>query len=199
MHCTFNNLQTLDFSFGSNIFSVEPPVMHELWNNNTHIFSESPFIVEIEQSEYNRLNWLKKEEEDFMNKFLNSQPESKNPEFLSIVKDIPSVCDDRKDASKIYAELGKFRFKNRINELQTYEEKKDAILDSDEWKLYQRNSTNQLLSNEITKSNINEIVEKVGEVNGEQLRYSQMSGEWINLLLNKAIFKVYISDKNIES
>ena len=58
----YQDIQKIDYSLGSAIFTVNPPTVNQLWNENSPIISESPYVVNYQEIEYRRIKEMKEKE-----------------------------------------------------------------------------------------------------------------------------------------
>ena len=50
----YQDISKLDYSLGSSIFTVKPPIAEQLWDGNKPITSESPYVVNYKDTAYQR-------------------------------------------------------------------------------------------------------------------------------------------------
>ena len=94
----FQSISSVDYSFGSSIFTVKPPVADQLWYGNTLTISESPFIVKYQDKDYQRIAELQQKEKQALNDYWTKQPELQEAAFISQLQ--TAYEEERKDPKK---------------------------------------------------------------------------------------------------
>ena len=77
----YQDISKFDYSMGSAIFAVKPPVTHQLWYGNIPIISENPYVVRYKDVDYQRIVQMQHKEEQALNNYWNQQPELLEPAF----------------------------------------------------------------------------------------------------------------------
>ena len=167
----------IDFSFGSKVFSVKRPDANYVVNviNNQSISNpldsgESPFILKYTDLSYKNLIIANQQSLEEQNRYFNSQPEMQDPNFLSIL----AKCHEKELANpkeKLIPawELCKFRLNQRIPTYLSFEQRKELLVSSPEWRGRIRLQNKHLNENELTPENIQREIDHAGVCCGMEL------------------------------
>lgn len=164
--CNFQDLNNLDMSFGSNIFSLEKPDKNKLINFDITRDINVPYILKYKDTVYKAINVAEKEEtKKFIDNLLNEK-EFKEQEFLEYI----SYFEKNKniDSSELLQLLNKlhlFRLNKNIPENLPFIERKNLFLLTAEWKNPLRLENGYLNQNELTEDNIQKEIEKSANLN----------------------------------
>lgn len=110
----YEDLSKRDYSMGSALFAVMPPVAGQLWYGNQPQKSESPYVVTYRETDYKRIEEIQRAERDALNGYWRQQPELQEPEFLSqLQKAIDNEKQNPSNRVMYLWELAKYRL-NKI-------------------------------------------------------------------------------------
>lgn len=179
-----------DFSMGSTLFAVKPPVVDQLWYGNQPKKSESPFVVTYKDEVYKKIADIQKAEYEALNNYWLQQPELLEPAFLA------QLLEAQKDGQRVmhFGELAKYRLHKRIPATLPFNKRKDLLVNSEEWKggIYQHNK--HLTADELTSDNIEKEIDEVGVCWGMEIMKRLQKMEWIPIAMNSGMCKVYIPE-----
>lgn len=189
----YRDISKLDYSMGSAIFTVKPPVANQLWYGNTPTISESPYVVSYQETDYQRIEEMQRNEQDALQDYWNKQPELHETEFILQLQEALELekSNPSQRVMRIW-ELAKYRLKKKIPETLTFERRKALLINSEEWKggIHQHNK--HLLPDEITEDNIQKEIDIVGIHWGMEIMNKFQKLEWISIAMNNEICKIYI-------
>lgn len=191
----YQDLRKQDYSLGSSLFAVEPPVAGQLWNGNQAQKSESPFVVTYQDADYKRIEDIQRKESEALNNYWIKQPELRDPEFVAILTKL--IEKQKKNPSERVMhiwELAKFRLHKRIPKTLSFEEKKRLLVNSEEWNGWIHLNNKHLTADELTADNIDAEIDTVGICWGMELEKRFQKLEWIPIAMNSGLCKVYIPD-----
>ncbi len=189
----YQEISKFDYSMGSVIFTVKPPVVDQLWYGNTPTISESPYVVIYKEDDYQRIEKIQRHEYQALNDYWIKQPELHEPAFLAQLEKAleREKNDPRQRVMHIY-ELAKYRLNKKIPNALTFEERKELLIKSEEWngRIHQHNE--HLTADELTAENIQSEIDNVGILWGMEIMHSFQKLEWLPIALNSGICKIYI-------
>ena len=189
----YHDISSLDYSMGSSIFAVKPPVTDQLWKDNKPIKSDSPFVVRYKEAEYRRIEQIIKNEYDALNHYWTTQPELTEPEFMTQLSEAIQRTNPSQISGILYlSELGKYRINKKIPNTLTFEERKALLINSEEWngRIHQHND--HLSADELTEDNIQHEIDLVGTLWGMEIMHSFQKLEWLPMALNSEICEILI-------
>lgn len=189
----YQDISKKDYSFGSNIFTVAPPIAEQLWYGNNPVRGESPFVVKYKNADYLRIEEMQKKENQAVKDYLNNQPELNEPEFQAQL--LKAKDEEEKDPTKKVLpiwELAKYRLNKKIPAHLSFDEKKSLLIGSEEWKgwIYQHN--NHLTADQLTPENIQNTINTVATCWGVEITKKYQKLEWLSTALNSTICEIYI-------
>ena len=189
----YQDISKLDYSMGSAIFTVKPPVAEQLWYGNMPTDSESPFVVQYRDADYKRIESLQKKEDQALRDYLVNQPELCEEAFSLQLQ--AAYDKERSDPSQRVMpiwELAKYRLNKKIPQSLPFEERKRLLINSEEWNgwIYQNNK--HLAVEELTEENIQKEIEKIGTDWGIEIMKKLQKLEWLPIALNSEICRIYI-------
>lgn len=189
----YQDISKKDYSFGSNIFTVAPPIAEHLWYGNNPVRGESPFVVKYKDADYLRIEEMQKKENQAVKDYLNNQPELNEPEFQAQL--LKAKDEEEKDPTKKVLpiwELAKYRLNKKIPAHLSFDEKKSLLIGSEEWKgwIYQHN--NHLTADQLTPENIQNTINTVATCWGVEITKKYQKLEWLSTALNSTICEIYI-------
>lgn len=191
----YPDLRKQDYSLGSVLFAVKPPVAGQLWYGNKAQKSESPFVVTYQDADYKRIEDIQRKESEALNNYWITQPELRDPEFIALLT--PLIENQKQNPSErvMYIwELAKYRLHKRIPETLPFEEKKKLLVNSEEWNGWIHLNNKHLTVDELTPENIDAEINTVGICWGMELEKRFQRLEWIPLAMDKGLCRVYIPE-----
>ena len=191
----YNNISNSDYSLGSSIFSVKSPEHSQLLNENSPTVSNSPFVVKIESADFEKIKEIKIQENKDLAQYLSNQPEFSEQKFIDQI--IIAKENERNNPHQrvmLTWELAKYRLHKKIPTSLSFEEKKNALIHSEEWNgwIYQNN--NHLKVNELTEDNIDQEIDNVGICWGIEIERKYNKLKWIPFAMNNAVCKIFIPE-----
>lgn len=189
----YQDISKHDFSMGSSIFAVKPPVVEQLWYGNNPEFGESPYVVKYKDDEYQRIVEIQQKEDKALNDYWNAQPELCESSFVAQLKE--SIEKKKKDTGQLvicFNELSKYRLNKKIPHSLTFLERKELLIKSDEWKCWMSQHNNHLHPDELTEENIQKEIDTVGTLAGMDIMRNLQKLEWIPLAMINGMCKIFI-------
>ena len=187
---SYQDISKLDYSLGSSIFMVKPPVVEQLWYGNNPIYSESIYVVSYQDDDYKNIEKMQYNEEKAIKDYCNSQPELKEKDFQNQLRE--AIEKNQKDRIMLIWELAKYRLNKKIAKNLSYEERKKLLINSVEWNGYIHKNNKHITEDELTPENIQQEIDNVGTLWGIEIMRKYQKLEWLPIALNKKICKVYI-------
>jgi uncharacterized protein YuzE len=189
----YQDISKIDYSLGSSIFMVKPPVAEQLWYGNNPTISESPYIVRYQDSGYQRIKEIQNNEEMELNEYWNNQPELHEIEFQNQLKEaIEKEKNNPNEKVMHILELAKYRLNKKIPNNLTFEERKKLLIDSAEWNGWIHKNNKYITEEELTEENIQQEIDNVGTCWGIEIMKKYQKLEWISIALNGEICRIYI-------
>ena len=189
----YQDISKIDYSLGSLIFMVKPPIAEQLWYENKPTISESPYIVNYQDSEYQRIKEIQNNEEMAMNEYWKSQPELHEIEFQSQLQEaIEKEKNNPNEKVMPIWELAKYRLNKKIPNNLTFEKRKKLLIDSAEWNCWIHKNSKHITEEELTKENIQQEIDNVGTCCGIETMKKYQKLEWLPIALNSEICRIYI-------
>ncbi|MCI2110830.1 MAG: hypothetical protein LKK13_00585 [Bacilli bacterium] len=191
---SYLGISKIDFSIGSRLFSVKPPVVKEIWYGNNPIVSDSPYIANYKESDYRQIESAQKKEEESLNEYWRSQPELKEQDFIDQLSKAKEEASKKGDRVMEIWELAKYRLRKAIPENLPFKEKVNRLVNSEQWhgSIYQLNKP--LPINELTEDNIQKEMDKISINWGMEIQRQFQKLEWIKLATSQ-ILEVHIPTK----
>lgn len=174
----------LDLSLGSSIFSVKRPndkYVVNIINNQDEAgileSDDSPFIMKYTDSYYKQILEANNTMLEEMNRYLLSQPELQEPEFIHQL--LQAKEKEEQDPCKrvvYFWELAQYRLRKRIPASLPFEERKRLFIATPEWRGRIRQQNSHLSAEELTETNIQSEIDHAGIYAGMelQLRFENM-------------------------
>ena len=159
----YQDISKLDYSMGSAIFTVKPPVANQLWHGNSPTITESPYVVSYQNADYQRIEEMQRKEEQALNDYWINQPELREPAFQAQLQE--AVEREKKDPHQRVmhiGELAKYRLNKKIPNTLTFEERKVCLINSKEWNGWINQHNKHLSADELTEDNIQKEIDSVG-------------------------------------
>lgn len=189
----YQDISKLDYSMGSAIFTVKPPVANQLWHGNSPTITESPYVVSYQDADYQRIEEMQRKEEQALNDYWINQPELREPAFQAQLQE--AVEREKKDPHQRVMhiwELAKYRLNKKIPNTLTFEERKVCLINSKEWNGWINQHNKHLSADELTEDNIQKEIDSVGIRWGMEIMKSFQKLEWLPIALNSEICSIYI-------
>lgn len=182
-----------DYSLGSIIFSVAPPVADQLWYGNNPVSSESPFVAKYRDSEYRRIEEMQQKESQALDAYWKAQPELQESAFIAQLQAAIDVAKSNpsKRVMPIW-ELAKYRLNKIIPQGLPFENKKNLLVNSDAWKCRVHQQNKHLSIEEITADNIQSEIDSVAIHWGIDIMNRYQRLEWLQLALAGNICEIRI-------
>lgn len=189
----YQDISKLDYSMGSAIFTVKPPVANQLWHGNSPTITESPYVVSYQDADYQRIEEMQRKEEQALSDYWINQPELREPAFQAQLQE--AVEREKKDPHQRVMhiwELAKYRLNKKIPNTLTFEERKVCLINSKEWNGWINQHNKHLSADELTEDNIQKEIDSVGTRWGMEIMKSFQKLEWLPIALNSEICNIYI-------
>lgn len=189
----YQDISKLDYSMGSAIFTVKPPVANQLWHGNSPTITESPYVVSYQDADYQRIEEMQRKEEQALNDYWINQLELREPAFQAQLQE--AVEREKKDPHQRVMhiwELAKYRLNKKIPNTLTFEERKVCLINSKEWNGWINQHNKHLSADELTEDNIQKEIDSVGIRWGMEIMKSFQKLEWLPIALNSEICNIYI-------
>lgn len=167
LHVKYREVRNLDFSFGSSVFSIKVPnqnyvvdVINGKEFDDFLVSDESPYILKYVDSSYRAVIEAYKKSNEERKKYILSQPELDEPEFIKIFENgIKKEKDNPKERFMIIWELCKYRLNKKIPKALPFESRKQLFISSNEWNGRIRKINKHLSEEELTPENIQSEIE----------------------------------------
>lgn len=185
---SYQQISKFDYSMGSAIFAVKPPIAENLWKKNDPTYSESPYVAIYENDGYQRIKEIQHQEEEALKNYCENQPELHEPDFKAYLK---KVSKEGKKIIPIF-ELSKYRLNKNIPNTLPFEERKTRLLNSEEWNCRIHQQNKHLSADELTEDNIQKEIDIVGTNWGIEIMKTLQKLEWLPIALNSEICKICI-------
>ena len=189
----YQDISKLDYSMGSAIFTVKSPVADQLWYGNHPTISESPYVVSYQDADYQRIEEMQRHEQQELNDYWSKQPELHEAAFQTQLQEAVEreKNDPRQRVMHIW-ELAKYRLNKKIPNTLTFKERKELLINSEEWNGWIHQHNNHLSADELTEENIQKEIDSVGTCWGMEIMKRFQKLEWLPIALNSEICKIYI-------
>lgn len=177
LYSKYLEVQNLDYSFGSAIFSVQKPsqkfvidVINGRDVSEVLIADESPFVLKYSDSSYKAV--IAANEQSFKSKqeYLAKQPELREKEFIDIINEgLKKQKENPQEKFIIICELFKYRINKKFPKTMSFENRKQAFITSEEWNGRIRKQNNHLSEQELTEDNLQNEIDLAGFLMGMEL------------------------------
>lgn len=196
----YQDISKLDYSLGSSIFSVKPPVTQQLWYGNIPVYSESPYVVRYRDDDYQRIKDIQEKEAAALNDYWSKQPELLETDFqIQLRHAMEKEKNDPHQRLMPFWELAIYRLNKKTPNTLPFEERKKRLINSEEWNGWIHQHNNHLSADEITEDNIQKEIESIGALWGVEIMKNYQKLEWLPIALNSEICKIYIPESNATS
>lgn len=189
----YPDISNADYSMGSAIFAVKPPIAKQLWYGNTPTYSESPYVVTYQDADYKKIVALQQKEAQALNDYWVSQPELHEPDFLLQLQNAYEI-EKKNPAQRVIPiwELAKYRLNKKIPQHLSFGERKELLIKSAEWNGWIHQNNKHLKPDELTENNIQQEIDHVGIQWGMEIMSKLQKLEWIPIATNNGLCKIFI-------
>ena len=184
----YEDLGKQDYSLGSALFAVKPPVANQLWEGNVPQISESPYVVNYKDEDYRRLDAIRQQEYDALNSYWRQQPELNEPAFIAQLQE----ALQRGERVMQLCELAKYRLNKILPPEMPFTERKERFINSEAWRGWINQHNQHLAPNEITEENIQAEINSVGVRWGMEIMKRYQKLEWLPIALNSGLCEIHI-------
>lgn len=186
----YQDLSKQDYSMGSVLFAVKPPIADQLWEGNLPRKGESPFVVTYQENVYKKIDEIRKKEIDELNNYWSHLPELQESAFTAKLQEVK----EKGGIIALFGELGKYRLHKKIPPTLPFTERKERLIKSEAWNgwVYQHN--NHLTEEELTEENIDIEIDTAGYCWGMDIMKRYQRLEWIPLAMDNGLCRVYIPE-----
>ena len=191
----YDEIAKRDFSMGSSLFAVNPPVSSGLWEGNDEHLSDSPFVVKYQDAVYQNINAIRTKEEQDLSDYMCSQPEWNDPEFVAYINDVVKKANGGRVMG--VWEIAKYRLMKMIPTTWPFERRKELLLNSEAWNGWVNQHNIHLKPEDINESNIQGEINIVGVHWGMDLMKRYQRLEWLPIAMNSGLCDIYIPKKNL--
>lgn len=187
------DISKIDYSLGSAIFTVKPPVTGQLWYGNNPVISESPYVIKYQEANYQRIEEVHQKAEQATKDYLEKQPELNEPAFLSQLQEaFEKAKEDPRQRVIPLWELTKYRLNKMIPSTLPFEERKALLIHSEGWNGWVHQYNKHLSADELTEDNIQNEIDDVAVHWGMDLMKKLQKLEEFSFVMNSGICDVYI-------
>ncbi len=189
----YQDISKFDYSMGSAIFAVKSPVTELLWYGNEPIICESPYVVKYQDDAYRRIEEMQHEEEEALRNYFNKQPELQEVAFQTQLQEAFEKQKNNPSQEVIlFWELAIYRLNKKIPNTLTFEERKELLIHSKEWKDWITRNNKIFSSDMLTENNIQKKIEDIGIEAGIKIIQNIQKLEWLPVAMNSEICNIYI-------
>lgn len=188
----YSSISSLDYSFGSRLFAVNPPKVEQLWYGNSPVSSDSPFIATYKETAYKKIEEIQNKEANDVYEFMISQPEFEEDDFKALLKERYEQAKQNNDRVIPLWELTKYRLNKKIPDSLSFEQRKDLLLNSKEWNGWIHQHNPHLAPEELTSENIQKEIDSIGTQWGMELMKQFQKLDWIDIAMNQNVCKITI-------
>lgn len=186
----YQDLSKKDYSMGSVLFAVKPPLADQLWDGNHPRKSESPFVVTYQDNVYKQIDEIRKKELDDLNNNLRNQPELREKAFIAKFQEV----NKKGGTITLFGELGKYRLHKSIPQTLPFAERKKRLINSEAWNGWVNQHNKHLSAEELTEENIDKEIDTAGYCWGMDIFKKYQRLEWIPLAMDNGLCRVYIPE-----
>lgn len=182
-----------DYSMGSKLFAVFPPVVKQLWYGNNALESESPYVVTYNEDAYKRIKEMQSEDRKALAEYWQQQPELKEQAFQKQLKSAIENSSKNPNVRIMHIwELAKYRLNKLLPATLSFEDRKQRLLQSEAWNCRINQQNEHPSPDEIKEDNIQGVIESVAILWGMQIEHKYEKLEWIPMAMNEEICEIYI-------
>ena len=184
----YQDLRKQDYSVGSTLFAVNPPVVKQLWEGNKPEKSDSPYEVRYQKGVYDRIEKIRKKELDDLNAYWRQQPELQEPAFLL---QLLEALKREERVMQIW-ELAKYRLNKLLPVSLPFDVRKELFIKSEAWNCWVNQHNHHLAPEELTEENIEGEINAVGVRWGMDIMKRYQKLEWLPIAMNSGMCEVGI-------
>ena len=160
---------------------------------NTPTYSESPYVVTYSNQDYQRIEEIQQKEQQALDDYWSQQPEIYEPAFLAQLQAaLDREKNDPKQRVMCIWELAKYRLNKKFPTTLPFDERKNLLVNSNEWKSCGPTGNDGTQGFELTENNIQSEIDSIGTRIGIQIMGKFQKFEWLQMAINSEICKVYI-------
>ena len=190
---SYKDLGKVDYSIGSTLFSIVPPVAGEIWYGNQPTHSDSPYVVAYQDEAYKRIEKAQQAENDARVVYWQQQPELNEPEFVAQLNaEFEKKKQDPNYRVILIWELAKYRLNKLVPQGLPFEERKSRLINSEAWRSRTHQQNNHLVPEDITEENIQQEINIVAIRWGMEIEWGFKKEEWELFATSSAMCKVFI-------
>ena len=196
LYCKYKEIKNLDYSFGSKIFSIVVPSFE---NDNECKASYSPYIASFAEEGIYKILELEENKKDYLYKLFLNQPEIKDKNRLKYVfEDLDYFSISQLSINDAFKHLGKYRIREKYRTFDSYQEKIDSFLSSNEinGEMYKKNK--KIKDEELNESNIDSAIDLAGDCYGLEIMNQYINQYikeiWIPMSKNEQICEIIIPE-----
>lgn len=183
----------IDFSLGSSIFTVKPPVTNGLWYGNNPVTSESPYVAKYQDASYQHIEEVQNKAEQATKDYWYKQPELNEPDFQAqLEKAFEKAKEDQRQKVIPIWELTRYRLNKMIPDTLPFEERKALLIRSEGWNGWVHQHNKHLSPDELTEDNIQKEIENVATHWGMDLMKRLQRFEQFSFAMQSGICDIYI-------
>lgn len=185
-------ISQMSWSGGSKLFSVLPPKVETLWYGNKSEESDSPYVVRFRDEDYAKIKKVREEEYQALREYIDKEEEVLGEEVAQTLRE---HLDNESTTVffRVFPAVAKARLKEKLSLGKTVEDQRSVLLETDEWKSYQRNKR-QDLEALLSGKSLEQLVDEVGQFVGDQTRKKVMPGAWTVIATNQSCCEIRIPD-----
>lgn len=190
---SYKDLGKMDFSIGSSLFSIVPPVAGDIWYGNQPKHNDSPYVIVYQDEAYKRIEKAQQAENDARIAYWQQQPELKEKEFIDQLNaEFDKKKQDPNHRVIVIWELAKYRLNKLVPQGLPFEERKSRLINSEAWRTRTHQQNNHLTPEDITEENIQQEINIVAIRWGMDIEWSFKKEQWELFATSSAMCKVFI-------
>lgn len=191
----YNVVSKLDYSVGSSLFAIKPPIAGNIWYGNQPVKSESPYVVVYKEEDYKRIAKAQQIEKQAFIDYWQRQPELTEPDFDALLNaELEKQKQDPSYRVMPLWELAKYRLNKLVPANLPFEERKSRLVNSEAWRGKINQQNKHLDPDEITEKNIQHVIETIAIRWGMEIEWGFKAEEWELFATSSAMCKVSIPD-----
>ncbi len=182
-----------DYSMGSSMFSVLPPIVSNLISENNPVYSDSPYIVSYKDEMIEKINKVLLQEQNGVSEYLFNQPEINEPGFIEQLNKAKEKEKENPSNRVIPLwELSKYRVNKSIPKSLPYEKRKELLIKSKEWNCWIYQNNDHIKEDQLNKDNIQQAIDEAGVCYALQIQQQFLDQNGIISALKDNTCKVFI-------
>lgn len=182
------SVSSSDWSMGSSVFSVLPPVTRGLWYGNEPNVSDSPFVASYTDAGYSKICEMREKERKASLDLLFAQPEFGQIDFLKRMQDVM----DKDPNALPWAEWGVYKINQEIPSSLSFAERKRLLLQNQQWSSLSELHGDRFNVDKVTEDSIQNFIDRCGRQMGLETMFSVCKCEWGRYALDQKICRIYI-------